>query len=177
MEHSLEEGNLPEELLKCPPSPSNPSGTKRLCIVGTLQPKDGHLLENMDVPAVEATRSYWKWLALLKGASFIYNQTYIRGKLTPTGCSVRIFWDECATNMKMESRLQNRRMDPADLVLANGLLRTTNLNHRVRLGAKSAFRWTSKLSIFFRIPLTFVTPEALDRCSIMLFQLYARDWG
>jgi len=58
MEHSLEEGNLPEELLKCPPSPSNPSGTKRLCIVGTLQPKDGHLLEDMDVPAVEATRSY-----------------------------------------------------------------------------------------------------------------------
>ncbi|KAL7536016.1 hypothetical protein ACHAXR_010958 [Thalassiosira sp. AJA248-18] len=64
----------------CPPSPSNPSGTKRRRIAGTLQPTDDDILMEMDVPAVEATRSYRKWLALPEGTSFTYNQTYIKGK-------------------------------------------------------------------------------------------------
>jgi len=65
---------------ECPPSPSNPSGTKRRRVAGTAQPTDEEVLMEMDVPAVEATRSYRKWCALPEGAAFTYNQTYIRGK-------------------------------------------------------------------------------------------------
>lgn len=80
MVHSLKKGNPPEALPGFPPFPSNPSGTKRRRIAaGVLQPTDGHILEEMDVPAVEATRSYRKWRALPEGSLFVYNQTYIRG--------------------------------------------------------------------------------------------------
>ena len=34
----------------------------------------------MDVAAVEATRSYKKWLTLQPGEEFVYNQTYVKGK-------------------------------------------------------------------------------------------------
>lgn len=63
-----------------PASPSNPSGTKRRRVAGTIQPTDEEVLMEMDVPAVEATRSYRKWLALPHGAPFTYNQRYIKGK-------------------------------------------------------------------------------------------------
>mmetsp|Transcript_10547 Transcript_10547/g.18959 ORF Transcript_10547/g.18959 Transcript_10547/m.18959 type:complete len:355 (+) Transcript_10547:155-1219(+) len=80
-ESAEEEGNqLLDGLGECPPSPSNPSGTKRRRIAGTLQPSDEDILMEMDIPAVEATRSYRKWCALPAGATFTYNQTYTRGK-------------------------------------------------------------------------------------------------
>lgn len=63
-----------------PPSPSNPSGTKRRRVAGTDPPSDDQILMEMDVPAVEATRSYRKWLALPNGAPFTYNQSYVKGK-------------------------------------------------------------------------------------------------
>lgn len=62
------------------PSPSNPSGTKRRRKAGVLQPSDEDILMEMDVPAVEATRSYRKWLSLAAGKNFRYNQTYTKGK-------------------------------------------------------------------------------------------------
>lgn len=63
-----------------PPSPSNPSGTRRRRVAGTAQPTDEEVLMEMDVPAVEATRSYRRWCALPPGAIFRYNQTYVRGQ-------------------------------------------------------------------------------------------------
>ena len=70
-----------EEIGKLPPMPpSNPSGTKPRRIPGTLQPSEQDILDEMDVPAVEATRSYKKWLALPDGEKFVYNQTYEKGK-------------------------------------------------------------------------------------------------
>mmetsp|Transcript_9277 Transcript_9277/g.13333 ORF Transcript_9277/g.13333 Transcript_9277/m.13333 type:complete len:313 (+) Transcript_9277:116-1054(+) len=70
-----------EELGQLPPlPPSNPSGTKPRRVAGTIQPTDQEILQEMDVPAVEATRSYKKWLALQDGEKFVYNQTYEKGK-------------------------------------------------------------------------------------------------
>lgn len=67
--------------LQLPPlPPSNPSGTKPRRIAGTIQPSDQEVLEEMDVPAVEATRSYKKWQELPDGEKFVYNQTYEKGK-------------------------------------------------------------------------------------------------
>jgi len=63
-----------------PPSPSNPSGTKRRRVAGMNPPSDDQILMEMDVPAVEATRSYRKWLALPNGVLFTYNQSYVKGK-------------------------------------------------------------------------------------------------
>lgn len=59
---------------------SNPSGTKRRRVAGIVQPTDEEILMEMDVPAVEATRSYRRWLALPDGKFFTYNQTYTKGK-------------------------------------------------------------------------------------------------
>jgi len=70
-----------EEVVQLPPlPPSNPSGTKPRRVAGTIQPSDQEILHEMDVPAVEATRSYKKWQALLDGEKFVYNQTYEKGK-------------------------------------------------------------------------------------------------
>lgn len=41
---------------------------------------DAQVCKEMDVPAVEATRSYRTWLDLPQGGEFIYNQKYIKGK-------------------------------------------------------------------------------------------------
>ena len=69
------------EVLQLPPlPPSNPSGTKPRRVAGTVQPTDQEILQEMDVEAVEATRSYKRWLALSDGEKFVYNQTYEKGK-------------------------------------------------------------------------------------------------
>jgi hypothetical protein len=41
---------------------------------------DSEVAKEMDVPAVEATRSYQGWLDLPDGAEFVYNQKYIKGR-------------------------------------------------------------------------------------------------
>jgi hypothetical protein len=41
---------------------------------------DTEVAKEMDVPAVEATRSYRSWIELPNGAEFIYNQKYIKGR-------------------------------------------------------------------------------------------------
>ena len=41
---------------------------------------DVDILNEMDVDAVEATRSYKKWAALPMGTPFVYNQMYIKGE-------------------------------------------------------------------------------------------------
>ena len=41
---------------------------------------DSEVLKDMDIPAVEATRSYKAWLQLPDNEIFTYNQRYIKGK-------------------------------------------------------------------------------------------------
>eukprot|EP00571_Detonula_confervacea_P014112 CAMPEP_0172307212 /NCGR_PEP_ID=MMETSP1058-20130122/8112_1 /TAXON_ID=83371 /ORGANISM="Detonula confervacea, Strain CCMP 353" /LENGTH=333 /DNA_ID=CAMNT_0013019313 /DNA_START=141 /DNA_END=1142 /DNA_ORIENTATION=- len=75
-----DDSQMMDDMPTVPPLPSNPSGTKRRRVAGTLQPTDEEILMEMDVPAVEATRSYRRWLALPEGTFFTYNQTYTKGK-------------------------------------------------------------------------------------------------
>ena len=58
---------------------TNPSGTKRRFIPGKLRPDDNEIKMEMDIPAVEATRSYRKWLSLAEGEKMTYNQEYVKG--------------------------------------------------------------------------------------------------
>jgi hypothetical protein len=58
---------------------TNPSGTKRRFIPGKLRPTDMDIQEEMDIPAVEATRSYRKWQSLADGQTMKYNQEYTKG--------------------------------------------------------------------------------------------------
>ena len=41
---------------------------------------DEEVIHEMDVPAVEATRSYRTWIELEDGADFCYNQKYVKGQ-------------------------------------------------------------------------------------------------
>ena len=41
---------------------------------------DNEVVREIDVPAVEATRSYQAWMTLPDGAEFVYNQKYTKGK-------------------------------------------------------------------------------------------------
>ena len=97
----------------CPPSPSNPSGTKRRRVAGSLQTTEEEILMEMDVPAVESTRSYRRWLALPDGASFRYNQTYFKGKEDHDWLLKKNIW------RRMRYRRENR-IKVAGMKIENG---------------------------------------------------------
>jgi hypothetical protein len=66
-----------------PASPSPPpqaaTGSSRKRRPASLF-SDAQVCKEMDVQAVEATRSYRTWLELPQGGEFIYNQKYVKGK-------------------------------------------------------------------------------------------------
>lgn len=68
-----------QESLEAVYIPTNPSGTKRRYIPGKLRPTDYEIRMEMDIPAVEATRSYRKWMTLADGEKMTYNQVYVKG--------------------------------------------------------------------------------------------------
>ena len=74
-----DEDALLTESLEAVYVPTNPSGTKRRFIPGKLRPTDDDVMKEMDIPAVEATRSYRKWLSLPEGEKMTYNQEYVKG--------------------------------------------------------------------------------------------------
>uniref|UniRef100_A0A7S4K6E7 Uncharacterized protein n=1 Tax=Odontella aurita TaxID=265563 RepID=A0A7S4K6E7_9STRA len=65
---------------------------------------DAELLREMDLPAVEATRSYKSWLALEDGNEFTYNQRYVRGKEGHDWLLKKNIW------RRMRYRRENKRM-------------------------------------------------------------------
>lgn len=87
-----------------PDIPTNPSGTTKRRLAGLLQPSDEEILMEMDIPAVEATRSYRKWLTLSEGEILTYNQSYIKGKLGDDWLLKKNIW------RRMRYRRENRKM-------------------------------------------------------------------
>eukprot|EP00804_Cyclotella_cryptica_P009265 CCRYP_016761-RA/>CCRYP_016761-RA protein AED:0.28 eAED:0.28 QI:130/0/0.5/1/0/0/2/0/330 len=71
--------DMPQESSEAAYVSTNPSGTKRRYIPGKLRPADHEIRMEMDIPAVEATRSYRKWLTLANGEKMTYNQVYVKG--------------------------------------------------------------------------------------------------
>jgi hypothetical protein len=65
---------------------------------------DAEVAREMDVPAVEATRSYRTWMALPEGAEFVYNQKYIRGRAGHDWLLRKNIW------RRMRYRRENKRM-------------------------------------------------------------------
>lgn len=112
VEESLEEGNQLDVVGVCP-EPSNPSGTKRRRIAGTLQPSDEEILMEMDVPAVEATRSYRKWRALPEGSSFTYNQKYIKGKDDHDWLLKKNIWRRMRYRRENQNKVIEMKNEPA----------------------------------------------------------------
>lgn len=80
----------------------NPSGTKRRRIAGQIQPTDEEVLQEMDVPAVEATRSYQKWYSLEDGTPFTYNQQFVKGEPSHDWLLRKAIW------RRMRYRRENR---------------------------------------------------------------------
>ena len=65
---------------------------------------DEAIKEEMDVPAVESTRSYKTWLALPNGAEFLYNQKYIKGHEAHDWLLKKNIW------RRMRYRRENKKM-------------------------------------------------------------------
>lgn len=65
---------------------------------------DEAIKEEMDVHAVEATRSYKSWLALPNGAVFLYNQKYIKGQECHDWLLKKNIW------RRMRYRRENKKM-------------------------------------------------------------------
>ena len=89
---------------------SSPCGhkkrTKRNRAATTTQQRinrsDDDIIHEMDMEAVEATRSYRKWSALPNDATFVYNQTYTKGKDGDDWLLKKNIW------RRMRYRRQNR---------------------------------------------------------------------
>lgn len=65
---------------------------------------DEEVMREMDVPAVEATRSFKAWLELEDGQTFTYNQTYIKGKEGHEWLLKKNIW------RRMRYRRENKKM-------------------------------------------------------------------
>ena len=65
---------------------------------------DAEVAKEMDVPAVEATRSYQAWLDLPDGAEFVYNQKYIKGREGHDWLLRKNIW------RRMRYRRENKKM-------------------------------------------------------------------
>ena len=65
---------------------------------------DEAIKEEMDVHAVEATRSYKTWLSLPNGSEFLYNQKYIKGQESHDWLLKKNIW------RRMRYRRENKKM-------------------------------------------------------------------
>ncbi len=65
---------------------------------------DEAIKEEMDVHAVEATRSYKTWLSLPNGTEFLYNQKYIKGQESHDWLLKKNIW------RRMRYRRENKKM-------------------------------------------------------------------
>jgi hypothetical protein len=88
------------------PSGGHKKKTKRNRAATTTQQRinrsDDDIIHEMDMEAVEATRSYRKWSALPNDATFVYNQTYTKGKDGDDWLLKKNIW------RRMRYRRQNR---------------------------------------------------------------------
>ena len=78
---SLSSSSSSHRRTRPPPPPPPPSNKRQRRSAGPTMPQsDEDVLREMDVVAVESTRSYRRWSALPDGAAFSYNQNYTRGR-------------------------------------------------------------------------------------------------
>lgn len=87
---------------------------------------DAQVAKEMDVVAVEATRSYKSWAALEEGAEFVYNQKYVKGKEGHDWLLRKNIWRRMRyrrENKKMVTQLKHE--DPSIDELVNNKQTTT----------------------------------------------------
>jgi len=77
---------------------------KRSSLHSAFPATDEQVLQEMDIPAVEATRSYKAWLALNNENEFTYNQKYIKGREGHDWLLKKNIW------RRMRYRRQNKKM-------------------------------------------------------------------
>ena len=65
---------------------------------------DAQIAKEMDVKAIEATRSYKKWSTLADGEEFVYNQRYIKGHVGQDWLLRKNIW------RRMRYRRENKRL-------------------------------------------------------------------
>lgn len=88
-----------------PPSPQDiPVAKKRRAASTAYSMTDEEVRQEMDEPAVEATRSYKSWIKLEEGKEFTYNQRYCKGKEGHDWLLKKNIW------RRMRYRRENKKM-------------------------------------------------------------------
>ena len=80
---------------------------------------DEAIKEEMDVHAVEATRSYKTWLSLPNGTEFLYNQKYIKGQESHDWLLKKNIWRRMRyrrENKKMVEQMLSRERGPSPMM-------------------------------------------------------------
>jgi len=101
---------------------------------------DAQVVDEMDVLAVEATRSYRLWRSLKGGEEFIYNQKYIKGKEKHDWLLRKNIW------RRMRYRRENKKMVKAmmcsknqqDINVLNGNVAAGIVDHALLASAAAA---------------------------------------
>lgn len=86
------------------PSTNNAAADQFHDATGHAGASISHDFHDMDLPAVEATRSYKAWMQLADGQEFCYNQKYIKGKEGHDWLLKKNIW------RRMRYRRENKRM-------------------------------------------------------------------
>eukprot|EP00934_Nitzschia_sp_Nitz4_P005271 Nitzschia sp. Nitz4//scaffold130_size63480//2137//3006//NITZ4_006236-RA/size63480-processed-gene-0.85-mRNA-1//-1//CDS//3329535150//5261//frame0 len=73
---------------------------------------DAQVAKEMDVPAVEATRSYRSWMALEPGATFVYNQKYVKGREGHDWLLRKNIWRRMRYRRENKQMVDQLRHDP-----------------------------------------------------------------
>lgn len=73
---------------------------------------DHQVEQEMDVQAVEATRSYRSWRALADGAEFVYNQKYFKGKEGHDWLLRKNIWRRMRYRRENKKMVDRLRVDP-----------------------------------------------------------------
>mmetsp|Transcript_44374 Transcript_44374/g.53635 ORF Transcript_44374/g.53635 Transcript_44374/m.53635 type:complete len:407 (+) Transcript_44374:224-1444(+) len=95
---------------------------KRKKLDGRKLMSDEEVKREMDVVAVEGTRSYKAWMKLKDGAEFIYNQRYVKGRAGHDFLLKKNIW------RRMRYRRQNKKMVEKMKTTAAGPAPEVNIN-------------------------------------------------
>lgn len=79
---------------------------------------DQQVEHEMDVGAVEATRSYRSWLELPNGAEFVYNQKYVKGKEGHDWLLRKNIWRRMRYRRENKKMVETLKIDRRDISLS-----------------------------------------------------------
>eukprot|EP01083_Nonionella_stella_P132108 401578_1 len=116
-----------KETVVIPPPPKKKRGNAYVMT-------DEEVMREMDVPAVEATRSFKSWLDLEDGEEFTYNQKYIKGREGHGWLLKKNIWRRMRYRRENKKMVEKMKGDPAVADAALALTDVTSNDDSLALG-------------------------------------------